>query len=111
MVRATEARVVLVTCGSLPEARKIAKAVVGKRLAACVNVISAPVESVYRWKEKAESAKEILLVIKTTARRLKDLEREIARLHSYEVPEFLVLQVDAGSQSYLGWLTLEVSGS
>ena|ERR1700686_1063106 len=109
MVRATEARVVLVTCGSLAEARKIAKVVVGKRMAACVNVVSAPVESVYWWKGKIEAAKEILLVIKTTARRLKDLEKEIVKLHSYDVPEFLVLQVDAGSQSYLGWLTLEVS--
>jgi len=100
MVRATEARVVLVTCGSLPEARKIAKAVVGKRLAACVNVVSAPVESVYRWKGKVETANEFLLVIKTTARRLKDLEKEIVKAHSYEVPEFLVLGVEGGSKNY-----------
>jgi len=105
MVRATEARVVLVTCGSLDEARKIAKVVVEKRLAACVNVISAPVESVYWWKGKVESAKEILLVIKTTALRLKDLEKEIAKAHSYEMPEFLVLGVIGGSKKYLGWLT------
>jgi periplasmic divalent cation tolerance protein len=105
MVRATEARIVLVTCGNLAEGRKIAKAVVEKRLAACVNVISAPVESVYRWKEEIESAKEILLVIKTTARRLRDLEKQIANLHSYEVPEFLVLAVESGSKKYLAWLT------
>lgn len=105
MIRATEARVVLVTCGSLAEGRKIAKAVVEKRLAACVNVISAPVESVYRWKGTIESATEFLLVIKTTARRLRELEKEIARLHSYEVPEFLVLDVRGGSKKYLAWLT------
>jgi periplasmic divalent cation tolerance protein len=105
MVRATEARVVLVTCGSLAEARKIAKAVVGNRLAACVNVISTPVESVYRWKGKVENTKEFPLLIKTTALRLKDLEREIAKLHSYEVPEFLVLGVEGGSKKYLAWLT------
>jgi periplasmic divalent cation tolerance protein len=105
MIRATEARVVLVTCGSLAEGRKIAKAVVEKRLAACVNVISAPVESVYRWKGTIESATEFLLVIKTTARRLRELEKEIARLHSYEVPEFLVLDVRDGSKKYLAWLT------
>jgi periplasmic divalent cation tolerance protein len=105
MVRATEARVVLVTCGSLAEGRKIAQAVVEKRLAACVNVISAPVESVYRWKEKVANAKEILLVIKTTARRLRDLEKQIAKLHSYEAPEFLVLGVESGSKEYLAWLT------
>ena len=105
MVRATEARVVLVTCGSMAEARKITKAVVEKRLAACVNVVSASVESVYRWKGKVDSAKEFLLVIKTTALRLKDLEKEVARLHSYEVPEFLVLAVEGGSKKYLAWLT------
>lgn len=105
MVRATEARLVLATCGSLAEARRIAKAVVEKRLAACVNVVSTSVESVYRWKGKVEIAKEVLLVIKTTALRLKDLEKEIARLHSYEVPEFLVLAVEGGSKKYLAWLT------
>jgi len=105
MVRATEARVVLMTCGSLSEARKIARAAVGKRLAACVNVISAPVESVYRWKGKVQTADEFLLVIKTTARRLKDLEKEIVKAHSYEVPEFLVLGVEGGSKNYLNWLT------
>lgn len=105
MVKATEARVVLVTCGSLVEGRKIAKMVVEKRLAACVNVISAPVESVYRWKGKIETAKEFLLLIKTTARRLKDLEKEIAKLHSYDVPEFLVLEIEGGSKRYLAWLT------
>ncbi len=105
-----EARLVLVTCGSLPEGRKIARAVVTKRLAACVNVMSAPVESIYRWKGRVESAKEFLLLIKTTARRLKELEKEIARMHSYEVPEFLVLPVDSGSQTYLEWLARESEG-
>ena len=108
MGRGMDARVVLVTCGSLAEGRKIAKAVVGKKLAACVNLISAPVESVYRWKGKVENAKEFLLIIKTVVRRLPDLEEEIARLHSYEVPEFLVLRVEDGSKSYLEWLIAEV---
>ena len=104
MRRGMDARVVLVTCGSLAEGRKIAKAVVTKRLAACVNVVSAPVESIYRWKGEIESAKELLLIIKTTARRLKDLEKEIMRIHSYDVPEFLALRVDGGSRAYLAWL-------
>jgi periplasmic divalent cation tolerance protein len=105
MARKTNARVVLVTCGSLADCRKIARALVNKRLAACVSAISAPAESLYRWKGKVESAKEFLLVIKTTARRLQSLEEEIARLHSYEVPEFLVLSVEQGSKRYLQWLS------
>jgi len=107
MVKGTSARIVLVTCGSLAEGRKIARAVVAKRLAVCVNIVSAPVESIYRWKGKVESAREFFLLIKTTARRLKELEKEIARMHSYEVPEFLVLRVEAGSRTYLEWLAKE----
>ena len=104
MVRTSNARVVLVTCGSLAEARKIAKAVVGERLAACVNVISAPLESVYRWGKKVERAREFLMIIKTTKRRLAQLELEITRLHRYEVPEFLVIKIEGGSAAYLKWL-------
>ena len=109
MPAGTNARVVLVTCGSRGQARKIAQAVVAKRLAACVNVVTAPVESVYRWKEKVETATEFLLVIKTTRGRLKRLEEEVARLHRYDVPEFLVVGVLGGSRKYLKWLSQSVS--
>ena len=97
-------RVVLVTCGSLAEARRIARKVVSKHLAACVNIILSPVESFYAWKGNLEKAREYLLVIKTTAKRLADLEREVKRLHSYDVPEFIALPIVAGSGSYLSWL-------
>jgi periplasmic divalent cation tolerance protein len=109
MVSAKGKRVVLVTCGSLKEARKISCGVVEKRLAACVNIGTAPVESVYRWKGKVESAKEFLLVMKTTAGKLVELEKEVKRLHSYEVPEFLVIEVAAGSKEYLKWVSESVS--
>ena len=101
----TQFRLVLVTCSSLPEARKISRSVLQKHLAACVNIQISPVESIYRWKGKIETAREHLLLIKTTARRLKSLEREVLRLHSYETPEFLVLPISAGSRPYLRWLS------
>ena len=101
----TQFRLVLVTCSSLPEARKISRALLQKHLAACVNIHSAPVESIYRWKRKIETAREHLLLIKTTTSRLKSLEREVLRLHSYETPEFLVLPISSGSQAYLRWLS------
>jgi len=104
MPRATPFRLVLVTCGSLPEARKIARAVVEKHLAACVNIHTSPIESIYRWKGKIEGAREHLLLVKTTPKRLRALEREVLRLHSYETPEFLVLPISAGSRAYLRWL-------
>jgi len=104
MIDGGQKRVVLVTCGSLREARRIARGVVEARLAACANIVSAPVESVYRWKGKVERAREFLLVIKTTAKRLGVLEKEVKRLHSYEVPEFIALPIVAGSREYLRWL-------
>jgi periplasmic divalent cation tolerance protein len=104
MAQAKGARIVLVTCGRISEARQIARSVVEQQLAACVNIVAAPVESVYRWKGRLESAKEFLLIIKTTRRRLRLLEDRIAAMHSYDVPEFLVLEVAGGSEEYLSWL-------
>jgi periplasmic divalent cation tolerance protein len=101
----TQFRLVLVTCPSLPEARKISRSLIQKHLAACVNIHSSKLESIYRWKGKIETAREHLLLIKTTIRRLKALEREVLRLHSYETPEFLVLPITSGSRPYLRWLT------
>jgi periplasmic divalent cation tolerance protein len=82
---------------------------VGKRLAACVNIVAAPAESIYWWKGKVERASETLLILKTVARRLKDLEREVRRLHSYELPEFLVVKIGGGSKEYLQWLAEAVT--
>jgi len=100
----TDARVVLVTVQSLTEARTIAKNVIKKRLAACVNILLSPVNSVYRWKEKVETAHEYLLLIKTTASGYAALEKEIARMHSYDVPEIVALPIAAGLPEYLAWL-------
>ncbi len=96
-------RIVLVTCASVGEARRIGRSVVEKKLAACTNIL-AGVESIYRWKGKVERAREVLLVMKTTAARLRELESEVKHLHSYEVPEFVVLPIVAGSEEYLEWL-------
>ena len=105
MGRASQIRIVLVTCGSIGEARKIARTILEKRLAACVNIGTAPVESVYRWKGKLEKSREHLLIIKTSAKALRALEREVLRLHSYETPEFIVLPVSSGSSAYLSWIS------
>jgi periplasmic divalent cation tolerance protein len=96
--------VVLVTCASRSEARRIAREVVSRRLAACANMLEIPVHSVYRWKGKFEKAREFLLLIKTSARRLAALQAEVKRLHSYDVPEFIALPIVGGSPAYLKWL-------
>lgn len=104
----TDKIVVLATCGSQKEARKIARALVGRRLAACVNEVGAPVTSVYRWKGKVESAKEFLLVIKTTKKRFAALRKAIGELHGYEVPEIIALPIAEGSRAYLDWIAESV---
>jgi periplasmic divalent cation tolerance protein len=100
--------VALVTCGSRSEAARIARSVVTKRLAACVNIMDAPVRSIYRWKSKVEQAREFLLVIKSSRARLAPLRTEIDRLHSYETPEFIVLPILTGAPRYLAWLAESV---
>ncbi len=100
----TDKRVVLVTCGSEEEASRIARFLVGERLAACVNILDSPVRSVYRWKGRIETAMEHLLVIKTRRARLRALEAAVKRLHSYQTPEIIALPVAEGSSRYLNWL-------
>ncbi len=100
----TDKFVILVTCGSTAEAKRIASAVVEARLAACVNILPGSVTSIYRWKGKVETAQERLLLIKTSRKHLAKLQQAVERLHSYEVPEFIALPVAAGSRKYLAWM-------
>jgi periplasmic divalent cation tolerance protein len=100
----TDKIVVLVTCGSAGEARRIARALVENRLAACGNALEAPVRSIYRWKRKVEAAREYLLIIKTSRRRFAALEKAVKRLHTYDVPEIIALPIVVGAPHYLSWI-------
>jgi len=103
IVSAAQVRLVLTTAGSREEAKRIAADLVNERLAACVNLLPG-LSSIYHWQGAVETASEILLLIKTTADNLDRVEAGIRRMHSYELPEFLVLTPDAASQAYLDWL-------
>jgi periplasmic divalent cation tolerance protein len=96
-------RLVLVTAPNLRTARKLAKAALAARLAACANLVP-KIESHYWWQGQLESATEVLILFKTRRHHLKALETLVLRAHPYTTPEFLVLSVGAGNQSYLGWL-------
>ena len=100
-------RIVLVTCASIAEARKIAEHVVEQKLAACANIVPG-VESIYRWKGSVESAKEFLLLIKTSRKRFSAVSTLVKKLHSYEVPEIIALNIADGSREYLDWITSNV---
>jgi len=95
--------VILITAGSKVEARKIAGALLAKRLAACITIVPA-VESVYTWKGKTEAAKETLLIVKTKRKLFTRVEKTVKGLHSYECPEIIALPITAGSKSYLKWI-------
>jgi periplasmic divalent cation tolerance protein len=97
------ARIVLTTTDSPDSADRIAQTLVGRRLAACVNLIP-NLTSVYRWQGTVETASEILLLIKTSVEQLPALEAALREIHTYEVPEFVVLPVESGSKLYLEWL-------
>lgn len=105
----TDKIVVLVTCESAKQARAIARAMVSRRLAACGNVVEAPMRSIYRWKGKVESAKEFLLILKSSRRRFAAIDAAVRQLHSYDVPEIIALPVMEGSRGYLDWIAESVA--
>lgn len=101
-------RIALSTASSLEEATRIAHHLVEHQLAACVNLIPG-LTSIYRWQGAVESASEVQLIAKTTEPQLAAVEEAIRSLHSYEVPEFVVLGVESGSAAYLDWIAASVA--
>ena len=98
---------VFVTAPGLRVARQLAGEALRAKAAACVNLVSG-IESHYVWGGKATRSKEVLLLIKTTRRRLTALRKLVARVHPYEVPEFIALSIKSGSKAYLDWIDASV---
>jgi periplasmic divalent cation tolerance protein len=99
--------VVLITVKDSEEAQKIAKSLLKRRQAACVNIIP-EVDSHYWWKDKLDSARESLLIVKTKESLLPDLIKSVKKIHSYSIPEIIALPIVGGSQDYLDWIDSEV---
>jgi len=106
----TDKRIVLSTAGSEEDARKIARFLVERQLAACVNLVP-QIESVYRWRGKVESAREWLLLIKTSADQFPAVRDAISELSSYELPECIAVSIEDGSSEYLDWLGESLGGN
>ena len=102
--------IVLVTGPDRETLVEIGRRVVENRLAACANVLDG-VSSVYRWKGSVEEAGEALAILKTTGARTGALEDSVRALHPYEEPEFIVLPVLGGSDSYIEWVARSVAES
>jgi periplasmic divalent cation tolerance protein len=95
------------TTATRTDARHIARAVVKRRLAACVQIVG-PIESTFRWLSKVETAREWLCLIKTTQARYRELVTVVKALHPYDTPEIIALPIAAGSRRYLDWLAASV---
>jgi len=98
--------VVLSTCEGRKAAQKIAQDIVGRRLAACVNIM--PVTSYYRWKGKIKTDREYLMIAKTRSQVFARLKRRILALHTYQLPEIVSLRIAGGNERYLDWIDKEV---
>lgn len=100
--------VALVTCENPSQAGQIARGILEKRLAACVNILPGAT-SMYWWEGKIEEAGECVLIIKTQESNLGALTAEVKRLHSYTVPEVIAFRIEGGNPDYLRWLADETS--
>src|SRR6188474_2024745 len=100
----SEIVVVLTTVADNDDAETLARQLVEERLAACVN-LHPPMVSFYRWKGQLEREAERQMVIKTTRERVPALEQRLTQLHSYDLPEFVVLQVDSAGTAYAAWIS------
>lgn len=98
--------VCLVTCETQDQGEKIARGLLEKHLAACVNILPGA-KSLYWWEGKIDQATECVLIIKTRDDHLGALTAEVKRLHSYTVPEVVALRVEGGNPDYLRWLADE----
>ncbi|HBO42649.1 MAG TPA: cytochrome C biogenesis protein CcdA [Planctomycetaceae bacterium] len=98
---------VTTTTASRDDARRIARALVERRLAACVQ-IRGPIESIYRWQGNIETAEEWQCVAKTRRELFAQVEQAIRELHPYEVPEILAVEIVATSDAYGRWLEEEL---
>src|SRR5688572_16336699 len=100
--------VVLTTCGNEQDADALARVLIEKRVAACINAIG-KVASTYRWQGKVQQDQETLLIIKTTGARFEALEQTIREHSKYELPEIIALPVQTGGPDYLAWLRESVT--
>jgi periplasmic divalent cation tolerance protein len=98
----TQFALALVTAPDLSTARRLARTALRARLAACANLVP-KIESHYWWEGKIERSDEVLLLLKTTTRRLAALEELIVAAHPYDTPEFIVLSITRGNKRYLAW--------
>jgi len=99
--------IIYITAGDMIEARKIGRILVEERLAACANI--SPITSIFRWKGNIDEASEFGIIVKTRTEKVKEIEKRVKDIHSYEVPCIISFKIDGGSFDYLEWINDSVS--
>lgn len=94
--------IIYITAGDMAQAKEIGKKLVEERLAACANIF--PITSIYRWKDNIEESNEFALILKTRTSKVKEIEKRVNEIHSYEVPCVVSFRIDDGSAKYLEWI-------
>ena len=97
-------QIIMCTCPDMKSAKIIAQQLVREKHAACVNII-ANVTSIYSWQDKLECDNEVQLIIKTQTDKFNDVADEIKRLHRYDTPEIIAMNIQQGDEKYLNWIT------
>ena len=95
--------IIYTTVDSEPEAERIARRLVEEKLAACVSIVGG-VKSVYWWRGRVEESREYMLMIKTSASKLREVVEKLKSIHPYETPEIIAVPVAAGFKGYLEWI-------
>jgi len=101
-------KMVYMTAGNLDEASRIAKTLIKKQLAACVNIIDG-MRSVYEWEGNIQEAQEVVMIAKTHADCLPALEKAVKGMHSYDCPCIVGVDVTGGNNAFLDWVRAQVS--
>jgi periplasmic divalent cation tolerance protein len=100
-------RVVLSTINDRDQAENLAQTLLEERLVACINILG-PLTSLYHWQGEITRDQEFLLIMKTTASREAALLSRVQELHPYDIPEVIVVPIETGTPSYLGWIAATV---
>jgi len=94
--------IIYITAGDMEQARMIGRKLVEERLAACANIF--PITSIFRWKGNIDEANEFGIIVKTRSDKVKEIEKKVLEIHSYEVPCVVSFMIDKGSKDYLNWI-------
>ncbi len=100
-------KMIYMTAGNMDEASRIAKVLVQRRLAACVNIIDG-MRSIYEWEGDIQDEREVVMIAKTRADRLPELEETVKGIHSYDCPCIVELAVSGGNNAFLDWVGKQV---